>query len=244
MKARAGQLSQPGDLLVPDNLVVGRGMEGPAPALLPTPQVLPRGLNRAAIRRLLRAAPKLLRDSLLDVITDESASVRGGNDVIGHRHELILIAAEHLAGVKAQAHWHIRVSSFDHPSVFDLPITRLDRRGLHTAQQVLMRGSPGSSSILGPSLRRSEEAAARFRGPRLLVVASDYELYDQPDPVAVLAAMVTSTANEVLAISLNNEPPAALMNTRVHTARITAADAPADLANHIVDAARACVRTR
>ena len=148
-----------GDVLVPDSWVSGATTTGASPPVLPPPHVRIRQLNRSEIRRLLRKAPKLTRDMLVKVIFDESWSVRGGNDVVGLRHELILIALEHLAaGIQAKGRWYAQISAFDTPSVFDLPITQLNRRGLEKVQDVLLRASPGGCSILGPSLRRAESS--------------------------------------------------------------------------------------
>ncbi len=235
---------RPGDVPVPDTLVVDRELIGSSPPIVPLAKHRARQINRSAIRRQLHSAPKLAHDTVIDVIFDESWSVCGGNDVIGQRHELMLIALEHLGGgVQGRGRWFARISAFDSPSVFDLSIIKLHRRGLLAAQDVLLRASPGGCSILGPSLRRAEESAA-LRGARhrLLVVASDFELFDS-DPTSTLKSLITSSATEVLAISLNNEPPSLLSGTRVRTARVLSSDAPGDLANHVIDAARTCAAT-
>ena len=230
-----------GDVLVPDSKVLGQVTIGSGAPLRARPKQHARQLNRSALRRLLRSAPKLTHDALLDVIFDESWSVRGGNDTIGLRHEVILVTLEHLAaGLQAKGKWYVRISTFDHPSVFDLPITRLDRRGLAVVEDVLLRASPAGCSILGPSLNRAEQSATEFSGRyRLLVVLSDFELFDQ-SPMATLQELTRSSATCVLAVSLSNEPPAMLSNSHVLTARVLPSDAPTDLANHVLDAARAC----
>jgi hypothetical protein len=177
---------------------------------------------------------------LLDFDFDQSASVRGANDVIGLRHQIALVVIEHLTSAKTQGKWYLRIGTFDDYSVYDLPITLMDRQGLRLAREVLLRRSPGGSSILGPSISRAEEAALSFKGSkRVLAVFSDYELYDA-NPGAALQAMIDSSADEVVAISLNNEPPAQFIDSRVRTARVLASDTPADLANHVLDAVRAC----
>ena len=225
---------------MPDSSVLGRSHSGPCPAMRPRPGLAARRLNARQIRRSLRAAPRLRHDTLMSVVLDESASVWGGNDVLGLRREVLLIAVEHLSGLGLMSRWHLQIGTFDYQSVFDLPVTKLDRRGLRRAQEVLLSASPGSSSILGPSLRRAEANAARFAGPRLLIVLSDFELFDS-NPMASLRAMIHSSATEVLAISLNGEPPTVLVDSRVRTVRLLPTDTPADFANHIVDAAHACV---
>jgi len=229
-----------GSIVVPEWQVGGPTITGSCPPACPTPRRVLRQLNRQAVRRRLKAAPKPAGDTLIYIVLDESWSVRGGNDVVGLRHEILLIALEHLSAEGRISRWHVQIATFDCPSVFDLPVTKLDRRGRKLAQQVLLSASPGGSSILGPSLRRAEAGIAQFPGNRLLLVLSDYELYDT-DPQASLAGLVNSAATEVLAISLNNFPPAMLSGSRVRTARIAPGDDPASLANHVIDATHACV---
>jgi len=232
----------PRDVVVADCTVPGKWIDGSGTPIRAAPRLHRRQLNRSEIRRRLRSAPKLGRDTLIDVIFDESWSVRGGNDVVGLRHELILIALEHLSGnFQRRGKWSARISTFDMPSVFELPITSLTRRGLKVAEGVLLRGSPGGCSILGPSLRRAEESATRLTDhDRLLVVVSDFELFDQPSPQSSLQRMIDSSATQVLAISLNNVPPDVLVDSRVQTARVVAGDSLSDLANYVIDAAHAC----
>jgi hypothetical protein len=95
---------------------------------------------------------------LIDVIFDESWSVRGGNDIVGLRHELILIALEHVCGVmQLKGKWYARISTFDMPSVFDMPTTRLTWRGPNLAQNVLL---PALHLVVAPS------SGHRYGGPR------------------------------------------------------------------------------
>jgi hypothetical protein len=164
----------------------------------------------------------------------------GGSLLEPSADNFCLVVIEHLASVKTQGKWYLRIGTFDDYSVYDLPIMLMDRLGLRLAREVLLRRSPGGSSILGPSISRAEEAVLSFKGSkRVLVVASDFELYDA-NPVAALQAMIDSSATEVVAISLNNEPPSQLIDSRVRTARVRSIDVPADLANHVLDAVRAC----
>jgi hypothetical protein len=232
--------TSPLDLSVPDGSVSGPTVGGASPAMTPAPRQHARRVSLKAIAGQLRPAPAIRQDTLVDIIFDESASVRGGNDVIGLRHEVALVVVEHLVAVKSQGKWYLRVSTFDDYSVYDLAITVLDRQGLRLARDVLLRQCPGGSSVLGPSISRAEDAALRFVGSkRVLAVFSDYELYDF-DPTAAMRNMIDSSADEVVAVSLNNEPPAQFIGSRVRTARVLASDTPADLANHVLDAVRAC----
>jgi hypothetical protein len=227
-------------LAVPHLWVRDVETEGDAPRLVPIVNQADLVLNATEIRRTLPPAPRLSNDAHLTVDLDESASVRGGNDVIGRRHELLLIALAHMCTPRSAGQWHVCISTFDNGSPIDLPCTRLDKKGLEAAHRALLSTSSGGSSILGPSLRKTESNHNRLLGPRLLVVLSDFELFD-PDPSGVLADLIDSSASEVLAISLQNEPPSILVGSRVRTAHVRPDDSPAVLARHVVEAARACV---
>ena len=131
--------------------------------------------------------------------------------------------------------WHLRFSTFDLNSPKELPATRLDARGLRVAERALLARAPGGSSQLGPSLRTVESTP--FAGRRILVVLSDLELYD-PNPAEVLAELIDSSADTVLATVFRAPIPAALLGTRVQVASIDPhTSVPADVAARIVTAA-------
>jgi hypothetical protein len=196
-------------------------------------------VDPAVIRRSLPPAPRLPADALFEVILDESASVRGGNDVVGLRHELLHIALTHLVTRKSPGTWHVQISTFDINSPLDLPRTRLDGIGLEIARRALCSPSAGSCSILGPSLQRAEMRLAQFVGPTLLVVLSDFELFD-PDPDHSLANLAKASATETMAVSLNANPPAALIGSQVRTVRVCSGDQPSSLARAVIAAAQSC----
>ncbi len=138
--------------------------------------------------------------------------------------------------------WHLRVSTFDLTSPKELVATRLDQRGLRSAERSLLARSPGGSSNLGPSLQYVESAG--FDGRRLLVVLSDFELFDR-NPAEVLDELVASSADTVLALVFRSSPPAALIDTRVRVARIDPeTSVPAQIAQRIVEAASAALAQR
>jgi hypothetical protein len=229
------------NLRVPDGQVLDGVLAGGSPSLLPPPKLKSRQLDARSIRAALRRPPKLAFDAQIDVDFDESGSVTGGNDAVGHRHELTLIALEHLASASgvSRGRWYVRIFTFDGGSSIDLPLTRLDRKGLVLVRQALLSQSAGGSSRMGPSWRRAEATTGAVRGPRLAIVETDFELFD-PLP-ETLIEVVNSSATEVLAIALANEPPEVFTGTRVRTARVLPDDDPADLASHIIEAACACV---
>jgi hypothetical protein len=134
---------------------------------------------------------------------------------------------------------YVELLTFDGGTPIDLPITKVDRRGLELIRKALLGGSAGSSSKLGPAWIRSETSGLTFKGSALTVVASDFELLD-PHPSAVIAAMRMSRSNEVLALALNHESPDLLVNSKVSWASVMPGDAPPQLAQHILDASSAC----
>ncbi len=193
-----------------------------------------RVLSSADVRRGLPPPPAITGPAFVDILTDLSGSMWGGNDAKGLRHEVALIALEHLAS-RRSTHWHTRITSFDQNSSLELPLTRLDTAGRRAAQKALLSASPGGSSNLGPCLRSVEAQASQM--PRLLVVLSDFELFD-PDLPAVYDDLRTSSATHVLALVFSSSPPAELVATGVEVHRITpSGNPPADVARLITAAA-------
>ena len=164
------------DIAVPPQWIRDVETDGGSQRLIPVPHQAELVLKATEIRRSLPQAPRLSADALLTVDLDQSASVRGGNDVIGLRHELLLIALTHLGARRSPGHWYVRISTFDGASPIALPCTRLDKKGLEAARRALPSASAGGSSILGPSLRNAQSNLDEFPGPQLLVVLSDFEL--------------------------------------------------------------------
>jgi hypothetical protein len=117
----------------------------------------------------------------------------------------------------AHGQLYARFTTFDPTSPMDLPVTRLDRRGLRVAEEKLLAGYPGGSSDLGPALRSSEQAG--FDGRRLLVVMSDFEIFPEP-PTQVIPQLVASNADDVLALVFRSPPPPALLHSGVRVAHI------------------------
>jgi hypothetical protein len=200
-------------------------------------------LNEEMLRRSLQPLPGLQQDAFFEIIFDESASVRGGNDVIGLRHDIVRVVLTHLARQRNKRSWFVHISTFDATSPLDLDRTRLDKQGLSVVTRALRRPTAGGSSMLAPSLQRSSSRLVAFAGPTILLVLSDFELYDI-DPAGALAALVDAPATHVVAVSLNTTPPNLLVNSRVLTTSVSAESAPIDLARPIVDAAKRCLTPR
>ena len=196
-------------------------------------------LDATAIRRVLPPAPRLARDALLEIIRDESASVRDGNDVVGLRNQILYVALAHLAARRGPGAWQAQISTFDLNSPQDLPRTRLDKAGLNQARRALTTPNTGGCSILGPSIQRATLRIANFGGPTLLVVLSDFELFDA-DPSGALAQLRNAPSSETVAISLTNDPPSVLVGSRIHAVRIRSGDEVSSLARVLVEAAQRC----
>src|ERR1700732_841987 len=102
--------SGPYGLPVPDAPVTDRTMTGRVATFRPVGNRETRRLNPREIRRALHRAPLLNCSSEMDVLLDESGSIRSVNDVIRLRRELLLIAIEHLASVQYSSRWSLRIS--------------------------------------------------------------------------------------------------------------------------------------
>ena len=224
------------NLSIPHLIIPGAEMEGTSPPLLPPPVRQERRLLVKQIRRQLRRAPRLSKPALIVVVFDESGSVTGGNDPVGLRHEIVLVVLEHLGAVRGPAAWCVCLLTFDGSSAIDLPLTHLDKKGIERVRGALLSASAGGSSVLGPSLRRAHDAIDAFPGPSLLVVLSDYELFDG-NRSEVLTSMVNGPADEVVVVSLRNEVPAECSGARVRGVKVLPDDTPAGFANQIVNSA-------
>jgi len=221
--------------LVPGRDIAGQPFTGTPVSFKPQAQQTRRVLSSAAIRQTLPDIDKTTIETDIEGIFDESGSVRGSNDTFSARHEIFLIATEHIAR-RSGNKWHAKVSTFDMNSEMELPRTRLDRPGLKAVERSLLADIPGGSSNLGPALRSSEHSADRSR-PRLLVVATDWELFD-PDPGAVAQLIISNSATRTLLLVLNNPAPQFLDGTAVEAIQIQPNTAPAVVAELIVRAAQ------
>lgn len=138
--------------------------------------------------------------------------------------------------------WHLRLTTFDMRGPKELAATRLHGGGLRAAEHALLTPAPGGSSQLGPALRAVETAG--FAGGRILIVASDLELFD-PDPSAVLQNLTRSSANAVLALVFRSQPPPTLAAAHINVERIDpTTSTPTDIARHIVNVARSTLDAR
>lgn len=146
------------------------------------------------------------RPGLFLAVSDDSGSVCGGNDPLGHRYDEIAYA---LRKVSARCTCHrelVSIIHFDVPTDADVPATILDRRNLGAVLDGLRVPSNAASSNLGPALDAAYRVAAQHpEHQATLLAATDFELFD-PDIEAVLSRLIRFPG-KVHALVLNNEPP-------------------------------------
>ena len=177
----------------------------------------------------------------LQLILDLSGSMWGGNDALGLRFELALLAIQALAaGPKRRVprllpRIAVEVFTFDLSTHLDTPSIRVDRAGLKQLENLLLSAPLGGSSALGPAL---DKADSTLKTPCLRVIETDFELLD-PDPQAVIAAVGASPVDHTVAMSFRSAPPQELGGERVTVHHIDPErDDRSVVARHIVDAAR------
>jgi Mg-chelatase subunit ChlD len=224
---------------VVDAAIAGRAIIGDAPSFASRCTVSARQLQRRDIQGKIAKPRRFNRPLLVQLIFDESGSMHGGNDVMGHRIEACLIALEIMAPTN-KGRLGVQVISFDVVAPFHLGPTKLDKSGLKLAEEVLMSKSNGGSSNLLPSLAHANRTWGSKEGwaaeQRLVVVLSDFELYDR-DVTSVLH-LFNETEDRVLAVVFSQFKPPDLNPDHGSVVLIDAArDQPHKIAGAIVDAA-------
>lgn len=139
---------------------------------------------------------------------DDSGSVVGGNDPVGRRYEEARLAIEHVARSCRCHRELISIRHFDCPTSGDVSSVPLRRFGGPLASLALQppREVDLPCSNLGPAIATAVEEAARNPTHQLvLVIASDFELFD-PDLPEVTDRLVTF-GGTVHAIVLTGEVP-------------------------------------
>jgi hypothetical protein len=203
-----------------------------------------RQLSQADTKKMLLSLPNVdLKGSPLHIqaIFDLSGSMWGGNDALGLRFEVLLVAVQKLLsgfGRKGRRgpKLTVEVISFDLTSRIELAPTLIDRRSFATLEAALLSASLGGSSNLGPALAHGESTRT---SPCLRVIMTDFELFD-PDPGAVLASAASSTVEHTVALSFRGRPPAALVGDRMSLHHIDPTHAERGVvAEHVIAGAEA-----
>jgi hypothetical protein len=165
---------------------------------------------------------------------DNSGSISSGNDPIGNRYDEAKLAIEAVSRRCRCHHEYCAIVHFDYPTSRCVAPTPLDRPGVETVLRGLEVPVDGAgSSVLGPTLNRAYELAEQYPKHRhLLVVASDFELFDAD--VAKVLADLRSFPGHVHALVLRAEPPAVLVaDESVVVTRIGYDDEPGAVARAV-----------
>lgn len=150
---------------------------------------------------------------------DGSASVLGGNDVIGQRFEEASLAL-HRVGRACRCGQELgAVLHFDRPTSACVPPTPIDKHGLPILEKGLVNppDRAGRSELAKAHAEAVRLAAAHPEHRAVLVVFSDFELFDSPSVVDQLPDFPGS----VHAVVLRATPPPVLVDDpRVTVTRI------------------------
>lgn len=215
-------------------------------ALVPTHGRAPAGNEATRARRLLdpavvrRDLPRVGAppvDALIQLLFDLSGSMTSGNDAAGLRFESALIGLEHLMAAPSRRgrRWSVELRSFDLTSPLELAPIPLERRHAAELRSRLLDRPGNGTSLLRPALRAAEASGAASPA-RVLVVLSDFELFDGADP-DVLDELEASRADLVVAIVLSSRgvPDGLSGRDRLHVHHVHPSDAdPAAIAQHLV----------
>lgn len=155
----------------------------------------------------LGAPGKCARKPVMVVcLFDNSGSVTGGNDPLGHRYDEINYALQKV-GRKCSCHQCMAaIIHFDVPTDGDVPPTPISRKGMARLEEGLKVPMGGGTSNLGPSLSEAYKVAAPYQKSHhmVLVVATDFELFDTD--VNGVMQRVVDFPGQVHALVLNTEP--------------------------------------
>ena len=150
------------------------------------------------------------RPAVVIGVFDDSGSVTGGNDAVGHRYDEMYFALAKVGRRCTCGKCLAAIIHFDVPTDADVAATPISRKGIEKVKDGLRVPSRPASSNLGPALDAAYGVANSYAGSHVvvLVVATDFELFDV-DKAGVLQRLV-DFPGDVHALVLNTEPPAVL----------------------------------
>ena len=155
--------------------------------------------------RLGRAGRCPKRPDLFIVVADDSGSVCGGNDPLGHRYEEIGYALRKTGAACTCGRCLASIIHFDVPTNADVPPTPINRKHQRKFEAGLTVPANAASSNLGPALATAYGIAKRHpRHAATLIAATDFELFDN-DVNQVMKKLVTFPGR-VHAMVLNTTP--------------------------------------
>lgn len=169
----------------------------------------------ARLRRVALGTPGRCPRRPVLIITncDDSGSVSGGNDPLGHRYDELSYALEKVGRRCSCGQCMAAIIHFDVPSDADVPPTPITRKGMKKVAEGLRVPSRPASSNLGPALNEAYKIANTYRKTHdlVLVVATDFELFDSN--VEQVLQSVVGFPGDVHALVLNTEPREILIDS-------------------------------
>ena len=155
--------------------------------------------------RLGRAGRCPKRPDLFIVVADDSGSVCGGNDPLGHRYDEIGYALRKTGAACTCGRCLAGIVHFDVPTNADVAPTPINRKHQRKLEAGLTVPSSAGSSNLGPALAAAYRIAKRHpRHTSTLIAATDFELFDH-DVDQVMQHLV-AFPGRVHAMVLNTTP--------------------------------------
>jgi hypothetical protein len=174
----------------------------------------------------------------LRLLLDESGSVTSHADPIRYRHAVLTTALKTLARTCTCRHCTATLTTFDLAT--HLGPVPLNRRGTARLAATLHR-LPATSSNLHTALAHAERQPTPPAASRVVLVISDFELFDPPGR-RIYPRLAALHATPVF---LGGPPPPELSNANLTALTITATSPPAALADaliHIVSPHRPTTR--
>jgi hypothetical protein len=144
---------------------------------------------------------------------DDSGSVSGGNDPLGHRYDELSYALEKVGRRCSCGECMAAIVHFDIPTDADVPPTPITRKGMKKVAEGLRVPARPSSSSLGSALNGAYQIAGSYKKTHdlVLVVATDFELFDSN--VGEVMQRVVDFPGDVHALVLNTQPLAILSDS-------------------------------
>lgn len=197
------------------------------------------GRRAAEYERLLarvplgRAGRCPKRPALFIVVADDSGSVCGGNDPLGHRYEEIGYALRRVGAACTCGKCLASIVHFDVPTNADVPPTPINRKHQQKLEAGLTVPSNAASSNLGPALTSAYSLAKRHpRHTTTLIAATDFELFDHD--VDQIMERLVAFPGTVHAMVLNTTPlPVLTRSTNVTVSKVDARSAIGSVAKSI-----------
>ena len=215
--------------LIPGRLA--RGRTGTGDVLLHATGGRPRGDRYFDGVRLGRPGRCADRPVLLIGVFDNSGSITGGNDGVGRRFDEFGFAVAPVASRCRCRSDAVSVLHFDTPTSGDLgPVPVRGSRAALARALAAPHDGAGCSSLSASLTAAERLAAAHPTHESVLVVCTDFELFDPPGTLDRLAAF----PGQVHGVALRSAPPPELVaDPRVTVTHVTYDSPPGTLARAV-----------